>query len=86
MLIPEDFRLPDVRRSVADRMVNDLGLNAYVVDVGMLGHAKPKMLGIYAPSVPLKELRTAMETGSGELARILRERLQIRTGIGEDVG
>jgi hypothetical protein len=44
VLIPEDFRLHDVRRSVADRMVNDLGLNAYVVDVGMLGHAKPKML------------------------------------------
>ncbi len=81
VLIPEDFRLHDVRRSVADRMVNDLGLNAYVIDVGMLGHAKPKMLGIYAPSVPLKELRAAMETWSGELSRILRERPETRTRL-----
>jgi hypothetical protein len=28
-------------------MVNDLGLSAYIVDVGVLGHAKPKMLGVY---------------------------------------
>lgn len=49
-------------------MLHDLGLSAYVVDVGVLGHAKPKMLGIYAPSVPLKELREAMETWSGELS------------------
>jgi hypothetical protein len=56
-------------------VVNDLGLNAYVIDVGMLGHAKPKMLGVYAPSVPLKELRTAIAEGSAfcgpiELIRI----------------
>jgi integrase len=72
LLIPGDFRLHDLRRTVADRMLNDLGLSAYVVDVGVLGHAKPKMLGTYAPSVPLKELREAMETWAAELARILR--------------
>lgn len=73
VLIPEDFRLHDLRRTVADRMLNDLGLSAYVVDVGVLGHAKPKMLGTYAPSVPLKELRDAMETWAAELSRILGE-------------
>jgi integrase len=71
VLIPEDFRLHDIRRTAADRMLNDLGLSAYVVDVGVLGHAKPKMLGVYAPSVPLKELREAMDTWARELARIL---------------
>jgi len=85
ILIPEDFRLHDIRRTVADRMLHDLGLSAYVVDVGVLGHAKPKMLGVYAPSVPLKELREAMETWSGELSRILRERPGTRTRTGEDV-
>jgi len=43
------------------------------------------MLGVYAPSVPLKELREAMETWSGELSRILRERPGTRTRTGEDV-
>jgi hypothetical protein len=70
--------LHDIRRTVADRMLNDLGLSAYVVDVGVLGHAKPKMLGTYAPSVPLKELRDAMETWAAELARILRTELRGR--------
>jgi len=72
-LIPSDFRLHDVRRTVSDRMVNDLGLSAYVVDVGVLGHAKPKLLGTYAPGVPLKELRDVMETWAADLARILGE-------------
>jgi integrase len=70
-VIPEDFRLHDIRRTVADRMLNDLGLSAYAVDVGVLGHAKPKLLGTYAPGVPLKELRAAMETWAAELGRIL---------------
>jgi integrase len=74
VLIPEDFRLHDVRRTVADRMLNELGLSAYIVDVGVLGHAKPKMLGVYAPSVPLRELRAAMDAWAGELERILDAR------------
>ena len=51
-------------------MVNDLGLSAYVVDVGVLGHAKPRLLGTYAPGVPLKELREAMEAWAADLTRI----------------
>jgi len=34
-----------------------------VVDVGGLGYTKPKILGVYAPSVPLRELREATEMG-----------------------
>jgi hypothetical protein len=71
-LIPEDFRLHDVRRTVADRMLNDLGLDAYVVDVGILGHAKPGMLAVYAPKLPAKA-RAAVDAWSAELARILGE-------------
>jgi hypothetical protein len=54
-------------------MLNDLGLSAYVVDVGVLGHTKPPLLGTYAPSVPLKELREAMQTWADDLGRILGE-------------
>lgn len=71
-LIPEDFRLHDVRRSVADRMLNDLGLDAYVVDAGVLGHAKPGMIAVYAPNLPAKA-RGSMEAWAAELARILGE-------------
>ena len=70
-LIPGDVRPHDVRRTVADRLVNDLGVSAYVVDVGVLGHAKPKVFGAYAPGVPLRELRGAFETWASELDRIL---------------
>jgi integrase len=70
-LIPGDIRPHDVRRTVADRLVNDLGVSAYVVDVGVLGHAKPKVFGAYAPGVPLRELRGAFETWASELDRIL---------------
>jgi len=51
-------------------MLNDLGLSAYIVDVGVLGHAKPKMLGVYAPSVPFKELTSAMALWAADLERI----------------
>lgn len=69
-LVPADFRLHDIRRTVADRMLNELEVSAYVVDVGVLGHSKPALLGTYTPSVPQKELRAAMETWAAELHKI----------------
>ena len=72
-VIPLDVDLHDVRRSVADRMLNGLGLSAYVVDVGVLGHSKPALLGVYAPSAPLKDTRQALTLWAGELTRILGE-------------
>jgi integrase len=71
VLIPADFRLHDIRRTVSDRMVNDLGLSAYVVDVGVLGHAKPRLMGTYMPGVPWSELRAAMDAWAAEFARIV---------------
>jgi integrase len=72
-LIPEDLRLHDIRRSAADRMLNALGLDAYTVDVGVLGHAKPPMLAVYAPALPAKT-KAAMAEWASELERILGER------------
>jgi hypothetical protein len=67
-------------------MLNDLGLSAYIVDVGVLGHAKPKLLGVYAPSVPLRELRAAVDTWAAEFSRILSTRRPIAGSPAEASG
>ena len=68
-----DVTLHDIRRTVADRLLNSLGIAAYIVDVGVLGHAKPALLGVYAPTAPLEDTRKALELWAGELARIRQE-------------
>jgi hypothetical protein len=60
-------------------MLNALSVSAYVVDVGVLGHVKPALLGVYAPSAPLKDTRAALELWSDELARVLGKEPKIRT-------
>lgn len=72
-VIPLDVDLHDVRRTLADRLLNIMGVAAYTVDVGILGHSKPALLGVYAPSAPLNEARGALEAWAAELARILGE-------------
>jgi len=72
-VIPLDVDLHDARRTLADRLLNVQGVSAYVVDVGVLGHSKPALLGVYAPSAPLSETRAALEAWAVELARILGE-------------
>lgn len=72
-VIPLDVDLHDIRRTVADRLLHALAVPAYVVDVGVLGHAKPRLLGVYAPSAPLTDTRAALEAWAQEMARILGE-------------
>lgn len=72
-VIPLDVDLHDLRRTLADRLLNVQGVSAYVVDVGVLGHSKPALLGVYAPTAPLSETRAALEAWAAELARILGE-------------
>ena len=64
--------------------MNALSVSAYVVDVGVLGHVKPALLGVYAPSAPLKDTPAALELWSKELARVLCEEPKIRTRMGAD--
>jgi hypothetical protein len=52
--------------------------------VGVLGHVKPALLGVYAPSAPLKDTRAALELWSEELVRVLCEAPKIRTSTGVD--
>jgi integrase len=73
-LIPLDVDLHDLRRTCADRLLHRLSVPAYVVDVGVLGHAKPKLLGVYAPTAPLKDTRAALDLWASEVQRILGEK------------
>jgi len=72
-LLPLDVTIHDVRRTVADVMRSRLGISPWIVDHGILGHTRPKMLRTYSPTLPTEEARPAMEAWSAELARILSE-------------
>jgi integrase len=57
----ELIRLHDIRRTVADRMLNVLGVAPYVVDLGVLGHAPAGLIRTYMPSgIGLPEVQVAM--------------------------
>ena len=72
MLTP-DATIHDVRRTVADALLNRLGAAPWVVDHVVLGHARPKLLRTYMPTLPLDEARAALARWGDHLARILRE-------------
>ena len=75
-MIPVDIDLHDLRRTCADRLLNRLGIPAYVVDVGVLGHSKPQLLGVYAPTAPLGDTRDALDKCGREVLRILGEQAE----------
>jgi hypothetical protein len=60
-----------MRRTVSDRMRSDLDVAPHVVALGVLGHATPKLLKTYMPSVNLAEVRRALEAWSRHLDGIL---------------
>ena len=52
-VIPRDANLHDMRRTVADRMLNALSVTAYVVDVGVLGRfGRERWRIVREPRVP----------------------------------
>jgi integrase len=73
VLLPSDVTVHDVRRTVADALLNRLGSAPWVVDHVVLGHARPKLLRTYMPTLPLDEARAALTRWAGELARIIGE-------------
>jgi hypothetical protein len=48
-----------------------IGAQPWVVDHVVLGHARPKLLRTYMPTLPLKEAREALQKWGEELAGIL---------------
>jgi len=61
----------DVRRTAADSLFNRIGAQPWVVDHVVLGHARPKLLRNYMPTLPLKEAREMLQKWGEELERIL---------------
>lgn len=65
-----DFRLHDIRRTVATRLSQMGTLDAVVEAV--LGHTPPKLKRTYNRYQPIKEMRVALEAWSSALDRIAR--------------
>ena len=70
-MLPDDVRIHDIRRTVADALLNRIGAPPWIVDHVVLGHARPKLLRTYMPTLPLKEAREMLQQWGEELERIL---------------
>jgi integrase len=75
--LPADFRLHDIRRTVAEEM-SKAGERPEVVGA-VLGHLLPKIDRTYRISVPLKDQREAVERWSGRLATMLQHAAGIQS-------
>lgn len=71
VLVAEDITLHDIRRTVADALLNRVGAAPWLVDHVVLGHARPKLIRTYMPVLPLDEARAALTKWADELARVL---------------
>jgi hypothetical protein len=61
-------------RTVASRLVEDVGCDAFVVEHVILGHVRPKLMRTYMPSLkgkPLQAARAALSTWADMLDGIL---------------
>jgi hypothetical protein len=56
---------------LADDVTIHIGAQHWVVDHVVLGHARPKLLRTYMPTLPLKEARETLQKWGEELERIL---------------
>jgi integrase len=70
-VLPDDVNIHDIRRTVADALLNRIGAPPWIVDHVVLGHARPKLLRTYMPTLPLGEARDALERWGRELESIL---------------
>lgn len=67
--VPRDFRLHDVRRTVATRLA-EMGTHVPIIEA-ILGHRPPKLVRTYQVHAPVGEMRAALERWSAELDRII---------------
>ena len=81
-VVPDDVRIHDIRRTVADALLNGIGTPHWIVDHVVLGHARPKLLRTYMPTLPLNEAREALQRWGEELTHILG----VTQGVQDTVG
>jgi integrase len=60
-VLPDDVNIHDIRRTVADALLNRIGAPPWIVDHVVLGHARPNLLRTYMPTLPLGEAREGLE-------------------------
>ena len=77
-VLPDDVNIHDIRRTVADALLNRIGAPPWIVDHVVLGHARPKLLRTYMPTLPLGEARDALERWGREFAAILEPACGLR--------
>jgi integrase len=70
-VLPDDVNIHDIRRTVADALLNRIGAPPWIVDHVVLGHARPKLLRTYMPTLPLDEARDVLQRWGSELEGIL---------------
>jgi integrase len=69
--LPDDVTIHDVRRTVADALLNRLHVAPWIVDHVVLGHVRPKLLRTYMPTLPVDEAREALDRWSVTLDGML---------------
>jgi integrase len=68
----ENIRFHDIRRTVADRLLNILGIDLPVVDQGVLGHAAGQLVKTYCPSgIALTKVAAALSAWDAHLTALL---------------
>jgi hypothetical protein len=72
----------DLRRTVADALLNRMKAQPWIVDHVVLGHVRPKLLRTYMPTLLLDEAREALERWGEELERILAVKAVTARSIG----
>jgi integrase len=72
-VLPSDVSIHDIRRTVADVLLNRLKVAPWIVDHVVLGHVRPKTLRTCMPTLPLAEAREALSRWAAEVARLLGE-------------
>ena len=70
-MLPDDVNIHDIRRTVADSLLNRIGAAPWIVDHVVLGHARPNLLRTYMPTLPLGEARDALHKWGEKIDRIL---------------
>jgi hypothetical protein len=70
-VLSDEVRIHDIRRTVADALLNRIGAPPWVVDHIVLGHARPNLLRTYMPTLLLNDARDALQKWGDELDFIL---------------
>jgi integrase len=70
-VLRDEVTIHDIRRTVADALLNRLNVEPWIVDHVVLGHTRPKLLRTYMPRLPLDQAREALVRWADEFQGIL---------------